>query len=91
LRYKDAGDAGVFAVLGGFAEVLRDEVAVFAEAAELADEIDEEKVRQDMLKAQDALSSRRAGADLDAAEAALKIALLRLKAKTTARRREKRS
>jgi len=91
LRYKDGGDTGVFAVMGGFAEVFRDEVAVFAEAAELAEEIDGEKVRQDVEKAKNALASRHPDMDIDAAEAALKVALLRLKAKTALpRRRERR-
>ena len=43
LRYKKDGKEEEFAVLGGFAEILRDSVNVFAEGADLADEIDEEE------------------------------------------------
>ena len=80
LRFREAGKEGFFAVSGGFAEVKRDRVSVFAETAELSDEIDEERARQALEKAR-AEAQRR---DLDpltlaAAEAAAKRAAVRIK------------
>ncbi|OGS08461.1 MAG: ATP synthase F1 subunit epsilon [Elusimicrobia bacterium RIFOXYA12_FULL_51_18] len=79
LRYKDGHKKEIFAVLSGFAEVCGDKVLILAEEAELAKEIDEERARQAYQKAKDALAMRGKDMDLDAAQAALRRAVVRLK------------
>lgn len=79
LRYKIAGNEEVFAVMGGFAEVLNDEVSVFAEAAALANEISEEKERQSVAKAKDILAAKEKGVDIETVQTNLRRAALRIK------------
>ena len=79
LTYKDGHKKELFAVLSGFAEVNRNSVLVLAEEAELAKEINEESARQAYQKAKDALAMRGKDLDLDAAQAALRRAVVRLK------------
>jgi len=79
LRYKDGHKKEVFAVLSGFAEVCGNKVLILAEEAELAREINEERARQAYQKAKDALAMRGKDMDLDAAQAALRRAVARLK------------
>ena len=45
LHYRVDGRREVFAVLSGFAEIHRDKVSVLAEAAEIAEEVNEERAR----------------------------------------------
>ena len=61
VRVRRGGETSSFAVSGGFAEILKDKVSVFAETAEMASEIDAERARQDLEAAK--LESRTAGAD----------------------------
>jgi F-type H+-transporting ATPase subunit epsilon len=80
IRIHQQGLIEVFAVAGGYADVRRDGVSVFAEAAELPDEIDAERARQAFEKAKAELMRR----DLDPltlaqAEAAAKRAAVRLR------------
>jgi F-type H+-transporting ATPase subunit epsilon len=80
LRYVDGSTSEVFAISGGFAEVKRESVSVFAETAEMSEEIDSERARQALEKAK-ADSKRR---DLDPmtlfqAEAAARRAAVRLR------------
>ena len=79
LRYRSGKEHGEFSVLGGFAEVHKDNVLVLAEAAELAVEIDEERARQAYRKAKDALNVKGDDLDLDSAQTALRRAAVRLK------------
>jgi len=79
LTYKDGHKKEIFAVLSGFAEINRNSVLVLAEEAELAKEINEESARQAYQKAKDALAMRGKDLDLDAAQAALRRAAVRLK------------
>lgn len=81
LRYKADGKEEEFAVMGGFAEVLRDTVNVFAEGADLASEIDEEAERQKIKKAKESLSSKDADIDFELAEIEIKQAIARMKVK----------
>ena len=81
LRYIDNGVEEDFAVLGGFAEIAKDTVSVFAEDAALAKEIDEEGARQKVAQAKASLSSKDPDIDMDLAEMELKRALLMLKVK----------
>ena len=46
VRVTDKGEVKSFAVSGGFAEVKDDKIALFAETAELGDQIDTERARQ---------------------------------------------
>lgn len=79
LRYKDMQNEETFAVMGGFTEVHKNKVLVFAEEGELAREIDEESARQAYQKAKDALAMKGADIDLDSAQASLRRAAARLK------------
>jgi len=81
LRYKKDGKDFDFAVMGGFVEVLNDVVNVFAEGADLADEIDEEAENQKIKKAKDALSRKDADIDFELAEIELKKSIARMKVK----------
>ncbi|MBI4376592.1 MAG: F0F1 ATP synthase subunit epsilon [Elusimicrobia bacterium] len=79
VRVTESGQVRRFAVSGGFAEIKNNKVALFAETAELAEQIDEERARQALEKAK-AESVRK---DLDsltlaAAEAAMRRAQVRL-------------
>jgi len=79
LKYKDEHKREMFAVLNGFAEVHADKVLILAEAAEFAKEVDEERARQAYQKAKESLAMRGKDLDLDAAQAALRRAILRIK------------
>lgn len=80
IRFKKGEKEEAVAVSGGFLEVHPDRTAVFAETAELAQEIDAERARQAAEKAKSLLISKSQGADAAAAEAALRRALVRLRA-----------
>lgn len=81
LRYKKDGKEEEFAVMGGFVEVLHDVVNVFAEGADLADEIDEEAEKQKIKAAKESLSRKDADIDFELAEIEIKQALARMKVK----------
>ena len=81
LRYKVDGKDEEFAALGGFAEVLHDEVNVFAESAALAGEIDEEKEKQRIKALKESLSNKDADIDFELAELEIKQAIARMKVK----------
>lgn len=81
LRYKQDGKEEVFAVMGGFAEVINDTVNVFAEGADLADEIDEEAEKQKIKRAKESLSNKDADIDFELAEMEIKQAIARMKVK----------
>ena len=81
LRYKKDGKEEEFAVLGGFAEILRDSVNVFAEGADLADEIDEEEEKQKIKRAKESLSRKDDDIDFELAELEIKQAIARMKVK----------
>ena len=69
-----------FAVSGGFAEIRLDKVAVFAETAEMAGEIDAERARQALEKAKAEAQRRELDPlTLAQAEAAMKRAAIRLR------------
>lgn len=81
LRYKADEQEEEFAVLGGFAEVLNNEVNVFAESAALAGEIDEEKEKQRLKALKESLSNKDADIDFELAELEIKQAITRMKVK----------
>jgi len=80
LRIRKGGQEELFAIAGGFRQVLPDQVVVMAETADMAAEIDLEKARQAREDAEKALETGfQEGADLAAARAALQQALLRIR------------
>lgn len=80
LRVRAGEEELRFSVSGGFAEVLRDRVAVFAETAEMSSEIDQERARQGLERAKAALSRKGQGSmSLEEADALLKREAARLK------------
>ncbi len=81
LRYKNGKEESEFAVLGGFVEIVDDEVNVFAEGADLAEEIDEEAEKQKIKAAKASLSRKDADIDFELAEMELKQSIARMKVK----------
>ena len=81
LRYKIGAEENEFAVLGGFVEVVNNEVNVFAEGADLASEIDEEAEKQKIKAAKASLTRKDADIDFELAEMELKQSIARMKVK----------
>lgn len=79
MRYKKEDQTEILSLSGGFAEVHPHKVEVFAETAEMSNEIDEERARQALEKAKVSLSKASTPQDLATVQAALRRALLRLK------------
>jgi len=88
IRLRRGDKTELFAVSGGFVEVQKNHVAIFAETAEMAQEIDVERARQAAEKAKAALRVPQTEVDLAQAEAALRRALARLHAAEEIRRRQ---
>ncbi|MFQ5718128.1 MAG: F0F1 ATP synthase subunit epsilon [Acidobacteriota bacterium] len=79
LRWHKGGHAHQAAVSSGFAEILPDRVSVLAETAEAAHEIDVERARASMSRAEKRLAALDdATIDLERARAALERARARL-------------
>jgi F-type H+-transporting ATPase subunit epsilon len=87
VRVRRGDNVELFAVSGGFAEMRDNHLSIFAETAEMAQEIDIERARQAAEKARAALRSQQDGANLEQAEAALRRALARLRTFEGLRRR----
>ncbi|NLO90819.1 MAG: ATP synthase F1 subunit epsilon [Elusimicrobia bacterium] len=88
LRYKKpGGEDGEFAVMGGFAEINGKEVSVFAEAAELAAEINEENQRQELQRSKDILAAKSKDVDIETVQAQLRRAAVRLNLKQRSQKR----
>jgi F-type H+-transporting ATPase subunit epsilon len=87
LSYKaSGGEPVVLAVLSGFAEVLPDRVTVLAETAERPEEIDVERAKEALARAEKRLASTDPNVDWDRATVALQRALVRVKVGTIRRR-----
>lgn len=69
------------AIHSGFVEILQDEVVVLAELAEWPEEIDEERARKALERAEERLNGHKQGIDVARAELAMKKALVRLHTK----------
>jgi F-type H+-transporting ATPase subunit epsilon len=89
LRYHGAGgkEEVHLAIIRGFAEVLTDRVTVLAETAELAEEIDIERAKQALERAQARIAAGDPEIDWVRASAALQRALIRIKVGEYATRR----
>jgi F-type H+-transporting ATPase subunit epsilon len=91
LRVKKGADEQSIVVAGGFMEVLDDKVTILADVAERSEEVDVAAAEDARTRAQNALASRdQDAADLAAAQAAMRLAALRLRlgGRTRRRRRE---
>ena len=88
VRLTKGDEKHFFAVSGGFAEIKDDKVSLFAETAELADGIDEERARQALERAQAELKRQQIDTQtLAQAQAALRRAMVRLKVAKTRRKK----
>ena len=87
MRKGEGEEEESFFVTGGFLEVRDNHVAVLADASERAEEIDVERAEEARSRAEEALKEKREGAELAAAEAAMRRALIRLRLAQRARRR----
>lgn len=82
IRYKDqGGNERIVFVNGGFAEVMLNTVTVLAESAERRKDIDVERARAAVKRAEERLAeaSRKEDVDFQRAQAALQRAIARLK------------
>jgi len=91
LRLKKNGEETYMAISGGFLEVLHNKVIILADTAERAEEIDIAHTIEAKQRAQEQLQLRPPGADLIAAEAALRRSLAQLKVAERRRKRETRT
>jgi F-type H+-transporting ATPase subunit epsilon len=79
MTYKTtSGEAGLLAVIHGFAEVLPDRVSVLAETAEFAADIDLARAQQALRRAQERIAQAAENLDWDRATLALQRALTRI-------------
>lgn len=79
VRVTDKGEVKRFAVSGGFAEVKNDTIALFAETAENAEQIDAERAKQALEKAKQELKPGLDPMQLAQMEAAIRRAQVRLR------------
>ena len=79
MTIRSGDDEVDVALLGGFIEVLADKVVVLANAAEQAHEIDEERAREALERAQERLAERHPDLDVQRALAAVSRSQARLR------------
>jgi len=91
LRARVGEEEVCLAIGGGFLEVLSNQVTVFADVAELAEEIDIARAEAARKRAEDALKRRVDMVEFVRAEAALRRAVARLQVAKHRRRRRGRS
>jgi F-type H+-transporting ATPase subunit epsilon len=82
------GQESYLAVTGGFMEVMGNQVTILSDACEHSNEIDEERARVAVQRAQERLASRTADLDLERAATALRRAETRLRVARRRRSRE---
>ncbi|MEI6915403.1 MAG: F0F1 ATP synthase subunit epsilon [Armatimonadota bacterium] len=76
---QNDGTQEVMAVSGGFVEVTPDKVIVLADTAERAPEIDVDRARESLKRAEERLSAAQPGTDIDRARIAMLKAMARLR------------
>ena len=80
LTIRNDGEEDVFmAISGGFLEVMNNRVVVLADTAERADEIDENRAEEAMLRAQEQLDTRTEDVNLERALTSIMRSQTRLK------------
>ena len=79
LRVRKGADEQSIIISGGFLEVLNNKVTVLADVAERSEEVDTAAAEQARARAQEALANRGQTGDLAEAEAAMRLASLRLR------------
>ena len=87
LSYHDMGgkESAHIAIVRGFSEVLPDRVTVLAETAERAEEIDVQRAKDALARAEKRLASNDPNIDWDRANIALQRALIRIQVGTKKR------
>ncbi|MHB9038304.1 MAG: F0F1 ATP synthase subunit epsilon [Armatimonadota bacterium] len=78
LRRAD-GTTDAMAVCGGFVEVLDNKVTVLSDSAELVSEIDLERARESVRRAEERIAARAPDIDLERAQAAMMRAINRIR------------
>ena len=89
IRLRRGENVEFFAVSGGFMEVINNHISIFAETAEMAQEIDLERARLAAERAKAKLKAAKTDVDLAQAEAARRRAVARLRATEGIRRGQK--
>ena len=87
LRIRKGNEEITMTVTGGFLEMFQDTLTILAEAAERAEEIDVERAREAMRKAEERIRTTTSDMDLSRALASLRRSQLRLKVAERRRRR----
>ncbi len=87
LRVKKGVDEQSIVISGGFLEVLNNKVTVLADVAERSEEIDTAAAEQARTRAQEALANKATIGNLADADAAMRLATLRLRVGGQRRRR----
>lgn len=89
VTFREGANEQVLALSGGFAEIHPKKVTLFAETAEMAQELDEERARLALSRAKESVVAARkklSDIDVEAAQATLRRALVRLRVASTLRR-----
>src|SRR5438552_1909707 len=87
LSYHESGgkEPALIAIIRGFAEILPDRVTILAETAERAEEIDLQRAKDALARAQKRLAANDPNIDWDRASVALQRALVRVRVGTKRR------
>ena len=80
MTIRDGSGRNMYAVSGGFVEVLRHQATVLAETIERVEDIDVDRARQAETRARERLGSGKTDVDINRAQSALNRALNRIKA-----------
>lgn len=89
LRYRNQGEEDYFAVYWGFAEVIDNNVTVLAEDAELASEIDAQKVKQEYERAKLEKEKLTKKEDLEDLEIKLKKMIIEMRLSNLIKKKKK--
>ncbi len=87
LRIRKGNEEITMTVTGGFMEMFQDTLTILADAAERAEEIDVERAREAMRKAEERIRTTTSDMDLSRALASLRRSQLRIKVAERRRRR----